>query len=399
MPRKPLAIITADWHIRRQDRVWYRRETLTGDTAYGIQQVVDLAKKYRPEAVCLLGDLFDQRLQQSDALMTMRRAMINFEHMKIGVPFVQGQHELSYPPLLCSIHGWPDHRHLETFEMGGIVAYGLDYQRPRDVEAALNDVPNVDLLLTHQVWKDFMGDDRGDAWFSSATPAIIATGDYHKTIVADYGTKTVLSPGPLCMQNVGEEPAKSVIVLYDDMTTAIQPIKSRGVFHCRLHTEEELEHFIATWKDNPARIPQAGVPIDIRTNIIRVWYRADIPEARPRIEACVGTTAHLFLQVMPVDDPQVTLDAERRVHAVLGGGLVGCINELYGENPCVRDDAVRLARTKDFKSELQNLYTERLKDGIDCDGKGALPREAPRDPQPGEGPNRVREPVVAEGPD
>jgi len=392
MPRKPLAIITADWHIRRQDRVWYRRETLSGDTSYGIQQVVNLAEHYRPEAVFLLGDLFDQRLQQSDALMTMRRAMKQFEFMHVEVPFVQGQHELSYPPLMCAIHGWPDHRHSETFEVGNAVAYGLDYQRPRDVESALNDVPEVDLLLTHQVWKDFMGDDRGDAWFSSATPSIIATGDYHKTVVADYGTKRVISPGPLCMQNIGEEPAKSVVLLYDDLTTAIIPLKSRGVFHCRIHTEEELQSFIDTWKDNPARVPQEMVHTSVRTNILRVWYRADIPEARPRIEGCVGSSVHLFLQVMPVEDPQITLDAERRVTAVLQGGLVGCINELYSENPAVRDDAIRLARTKDFKSELQHLYTERLKDGIDSDGKGVLPTKAPTDPRTGETANRGCEP-------
>ncbi len=373
-----IALVTADWHVRKFDRVWYRRDALTGDTAWGIEQVLAQAEKFDVRSVLLLGDLFEQKLQQSDALATMREALDTLQQQERAIYYVQGQHERSSPPLLSAMHRWPQHIDGKTITMaGGLKIYGLDYKPPNEVRAALEAVPaGTDVLATHQVWKDFMGEDRGDAWFhwASSVPHIL-TGDFHQTLCEQRGQQQVVSPGSLCMQKIDEAPEKHVYILRDDMTVEAVRLHTRGYFEARITSSDELDRFLDTWTQHPARIPKQGVPPTVATNIIRIWYRADIPEARSRLEAQVRLDAHLFTKVVPVEEQQVSVDTERRVRAVLGSGLEGCIRTFYADKAVVCEDAVRLARTRNVSDELLHIYKDRLY-GTDRQRKGPLPAQA-----------------------
>lgn len=358
-----LALVTADWHIRKFDRVWYRRDTLCGDTAWGIKQVLQQAEKFDVRRVLLLGDVFELKLQQSDCLAVMREALDKLQHQQRAVYYIQGQHERSSPPLLSAMHQWPQHLDGRTITMqGDVKIYGLDYKPPNEVKAALEAIPSdTDILATHQVWKDFMGESRGDAWFHWASaPQYIFTGDFHQTLWEQRGDKQIMSPGSLCMQKVDEPSCKSVYILWDNMTAEAIPLHTRGYYEARIHSPEDLDRFLDTWNEHPARSPKQGVPPEVATSIIRVWYRADIPEARERLEARVRLDAHLFTKVVPVEDQQVTADADRRIQAVLGGGLEGCIRTFYAEKQAICDDAVRLARTRNISDELLNIFKGRL---------------------------------------
>jgi len=369
-----VALVTADWHVRKFDRVWYRRDTLCGDTEWGIKQIRDIVHERSIKCVLLLGDLFEQKLQQSDALRVMRVALDDLERQRCNVWYVQGQHERSSPPLLSAIHDWPRHLDgvIEILPGNDMLVYGLDYVPPTDVEEALKRVPDADILATHQVWKDLMGSERGDAWLHWAghVPYVL-TGDYHRTLYEQRGQQSIMSPGSLCMQSIDEVPDKHVYLLRDDMSAEPVRLKSRGYFGARLYSEDDLIQFLDTWHQNPARIPQQEVPHSIATNILRVWYRADIPDAKQRIEARVQLDAHLFMKVIPVEDTQITVDAERRAQAILNGGLEGCIRTFYADNPVVCEDAVRLARTRDIQEELLQIYKERL-NGTDRQREGTL---------------------------
>jgi len=385
-----IALVTADWHVRKFDRVWYRRDTLTGDTAWGIEQVLAQAEKFDVRSVMLLGDLFEQKLQQSDALATMREALDALQHQERAVYYVQGQHERSTPPLLAALHRWPQHIDGQTTTLAnGAKVYGLDYKSPNEVKAALEAVPaGTDVLATHQVWKDFMGEDRGDAWFHWTSVPHILTGDFHQTLDETRGNVHVVSPGSLCMQKVDEPSEKFVYILWDNMTVEAVRLHTRGYFEARINSPDELDRFLDTWTQHPARIPKQGVPATVATNIIRIWYRADIPEARVRLEARVRADAHLFIKVVPVEEQQVSVDTERRVRAVLGGGLEGCIRTFYADKATVCEDAVRLARTRNISDELLHIYKDRLY-GTDRQRKGPLPEQAQsphrRDPRPDQG--------------
>jgi hypothetical protein len=174
------------------------------------------------------------------------------------------------------------------------------------------------------------------------------------------------------MQKIDEPPDKYVFILNDDMTAEPVRIPTRGYFEARIHNQEELDKFLDTWDQHPARMPKADVPPELCMNIIRVWYRADIPEARQRLESRVQLDAHLFLKMVPVEDSQMTADTAQRVNAVLNGGLAGCIRTFYADNAAICDDAVRLAQTRDIQLELEHIFKDRIHNGLDCIREGAL---------------------------
>jgi len=373
---EPIALVTGDWHVRKFDRVWYRRDGLAGDTAWGIKQVVRVMEERDVPCALLLGDLFEQKLQQSDALETMRLALDTFEHRGQPVFYVQGQHERSDPPVLSAMHSWPQHIHGTRARLGyqgtGPEVQGLDYQSPTDVKEALEAV-DCDILATHQVWRDYLGQNYGDAWLSWAARAkYVLTGDFHQSIWEQRGQQWVLSPGSLCMQKIDEPADKYVFILNDDMSAEKIRIPTRGYFEARLHNQDELEQFLDTWNNHPARIPKADVPPTLSMNIIRVWYRTDITDARQRLEAKVSPDAHLFLKSIPVEVAQVSADQEQRVAAVLSGGLAGCIRTFYAGNASVCTDAVRLAQTRDIQTELEHIFKELVYHGSTSQREGAL---------------------------
>jgi predicted phosphodiesterase len=361
---KVCALVTADWHVRKFDRVWYRRDTLRGDTSWGIKQVCKIAQEYSVPCVLLLGDLFDQKLQQSDALQAMREALDEFQRADRAVYYVQGQHERSSPPILSAMHQWPAWIDGQIVTLpGGMTMTGLDYQSPKDVEAAMKSCARTDILATHQVWRDFMGEDRGDAWLHWSQSQCVLTGDYHKSFYRQEGRPHVLSPGSLCMQSIQEDPKKYVYILYDDMSAKQVQFPTRGYFEARIHDEAELEKFLDTWHQHPARMPKQGVPPELMTNIIRVYYRENISGAFTRLTARIAGDAHLFVKQLPVEAPEpVGVDAAERIETVLSGGLVGCVRRYYAEDKAVCGDAVRLAEARDSRlsDTIFSIYKEKL---------------------------------------
>lgn len=355
--RQAQLLITADWHVRKYDRVWYRRPELSGDTQYGISQVVAMAKQLEVP-VLLLGDVFEQKLQQSDALSVMWSAIEALRRCDLRIYYVQGQHELSQPPLLNAIHDWPIHIHGRAIMCGGRKIYGLDYRPAGAVVESLRGVPSDAMLATHQVWKNFMGEDRGDAWFADTPATTILTGDFHHMMISQYGAQTVISPGPICMQAINEPSRKYVIVLYADGTYEPVQLQSRGCYAVHLDTAEELVKFADTWPDAAARTPQFGVPAPIATNILIVRYAPWIPDALPTLEKVVGTSAHLFAMPLPQAAPQ-QLHAAACAEAVLAGGFEGCLRTHYpDEDPAVIDNAIRLYRTNDVETTIADIFRE-----------------------------------------
>jgi hypothetical protein len=372
MAKTPLALFSADWHIRKHDRVWTLLPNLWGDTAFGLHQLCDIADRFEVPYIWMGGDAFEIPEQRNDAIDLARRAMNRLNNGSRRLLYVQGQHERvasDTPPLLSAIDAWPVYLSGQVVTASnGLRIEGLDYQNPGNVEAALKGLPDADILLTHQVWRDFMGEDRGDAWMHwvPLTYQLIATGDYHTPAyqeVPEAPDLHVLSPGTLCMQSVSETPDKSVVIIYDDLSVETVPLLARKYYTELISSVDALDSFVARWPTHDAKAPQGGVPPEIGTNLLRVSYRADITEARALIQAVVGEQVHLLLDPLAAEREPVTVDQTRRHDAVMTGGMEGVLNEFYDDDPQVLTDAIRLHRAEDVNAEIVTVYQEAVARG------------------------------------
>jgi hypothetical protein len=343
MSRQPMVILTSDWHVRKNDQVWTRRPHIFGDAGYGILQVRQYAADMDIGGILLLGDNFDQSVQPSDSLLTMREAMDEFQAIGCQVYYIQGQHELADPPLLSAIHRWPRHFNGEMTTLRcGIEIFGLDYQHPLKVE-----------------------DEYGDAWAHWVPDVnLIATGDWHKTTklppTSAKRRPAIACPGPLCLQKIDEDQHKHIQVLYSDLSVENVPLRARNVHLVEVRSENEFERLMDEWETNPARIPQDGVPDYIATNLVRIRYPDSIAGAKKQLEELTAHQVHLFLDpVRPIAEPQ-TADARRRVQAVMTDGLEGCLDEFYRDPPQTHEDARRLWRSDNIDDEVNAIFNEAI---------------------------------------
>ncbi len=235
---RPLAIVTADLHLRNHDRIWLLHPELRGDAAFAVEQLCNAMYSLQPKFLILAGDVFDAKEQRGLPLDLASRLLGVAEDEGIVVLFVTGQHEQmpANEPQILSAIGAAAHINRRASAGDGICFAGLDYYPPSKVEAALRTAPTGDVLVTHQVWKEFMGDRFGCAsasWIEHPYKLII-TGDYHVAVDtvwynANNEPMNVVSPGPLFMQSISESEDKSLVLLYDDLTTERYPIRTRTV--------------------------------------------------------------------------------------------------------------------------------------------------------------------------
>jgi hypothetical protein len=366
---KAIALVTADWHVRKHDRIWSRRAEIYGDGAYGMQQVIELARKHNTPDVIIAGDVLEDKLQPSDATYALRLCLDHLEEDGRRILYVQGQHEKSTPPWLRALHKAPMHVHHQLVSARGapdIRYYGLDYEDALRAPAALQQIPaEANVLVTHQVWKETMGEERGLASMVDVPRNIALTisGDYHKAMHSRFGQSMFLSPGPLCMQDLREAGPKSVYVLFDNLSIVQEPLRCRQCFEFDINTDDELDEFVSTWHESAARIPQAFVPPHIARNIVRVKCSTNIPHAKAKLTSALAPDVHLFVTPVRHEVEAMGAAQRERCEAVMAGGLRGCIDRLYAEPRDVHDTAVRLEACRNIDEELLTIYKELVAHG------------------------------------
>jgi exonuclease SbcD len=81
---------TADWHLGRI----FHQVHLTEDQAYVLEQVVDAAKEYRPDAVLVAGDVYDRAVPPPEAVELLDDVLSRLV-LDVGVPVVliAGNHD------------------------------------------------------------------------------------------------------------------------------------------------------------------------------------------------------------------------------------------------------------------------------------------------------------------
>lgn len=353
-------LLTADWHISSGGHVWTRRPEITGDVEVSIAQITDIACEYGVKHVIIAGDIFDKKLQTSDALCLMAGFLTCMRSVGITVYFVQGQHELSTPPIMFALSNDVISLHKQLVTIDGATVTGLDYVHPLAVVEEVGGIPDCDILVTHQVWKDLIGETYGDVHLAAVanTVPVIVSGDYHTaTIFKDPYERSVLVPGAICAQRLSEVGPKSVILLQDwDVRQAEHTkLTTRNIFRFVCNDGEHLHDALTAIRMSGAMESQAGVPDAIAKNIVELTVPSGIVDLDVKL-AQLRAATHLFVCVVPTRVTEEVTDV-RRVQAV-SGGLVGCLSEFFKDDERQYRHALNLLRSSELPTTIDEIFKE-----------------------------------------
>ncbi len=222
---KPLAIVTADWHLRRGARIWNTREKPAGDAVCAVKHILDLVRQYRTPYLILAGDILDSPKNYSDCVsyLALLGDTLN-ANPDLKLIYVQGQHDMANPPWLSLLpfadRIWHLNFQAVTDPDTGLIFSGCDYISPAS-ERSLDQLPEGDIIVTHQVCIELIPN--GLCTFNALPKCkVLISGDYHKTTYRVLDTLTkVLIPGCIAPNNLIEAlyPSFNVFLLYDDLET------------------------------------------------------------------------------------------------------------------------------------------------------------------------------------
>ena len=269
----PTHLLTSDWHC--QPGAWASRPEIRGDSFYSLQQIVDYANQYDVHLVGA-GDLFDVQAPDAETCFKVKATL---QQLGRDLLFVEGQHELqpTVPWLYALLDVKRVSLHNYVLKSRGIEMVGLNWLPHEQLQQALAALPKADMLVTHQVWSDFMAPLAGSATLSQVPHVrLVYTGDYHRLKQADVTGATgqplhALNTGSTCMQDIGELAEKQVALLYDDLSYQLLPLKTRPVGSVVLDSVEAVDNAIPTLENTLAAMATAEHPVQ-RQPLIRVYY-------------------------------------------------------------------------------------------------------------------------------
>lgn len=363
-------LVTSDLHL--SDRIW-RHRPIEGDSYHSWAQIVNLAIAQHVDGVILAGDILDKQQNLSVPIQHLLAGLAQLRDACIPVYFNQGQHEYQQSPWmdLDPETRWLHHDDLVTPE-GWRIA-GCDYQNADNLQAFLRSPRALaaDILVCHQVWKDFMGEHgkpQGEFADIPANVKILITGDYHEHICQNFGSLTVLSPGSTHMRSISEPENHEVFLLElgtKDTKPKIQslPLYTRPCI--RLDTKS-LPDFKALKKHTNTLLEGAAsyaqqhdLPPAVRLPLVRLSHRTDEDELVRQFADEFRDRGHLFFRQVTsptADEPSVIdyLDASDRV------SLINCLDQFVDPQtqPLTHSLAVALLQSPDPEQTLHRWIQE-----------------------------------------
>lgn len=369
-------VFCADLHL--DDGAWTTRPAIYGDAYYSFAQIVDYCIAEQLPLI-LGGDVLERKQNLARPVALLCNGLSRAEANNIPVYFIQGNHEYDRNMPWLNVHPWADHMHEKTVDIGGLSVYGLDWLPRGDIQEAFTKIPEgTDVLITHQVWQDFMqkiGRTECDLNDVHNTDLVLS-GDFHvtksvKSTNAQGREIVMYSPGSTCMQDMGESPDKYFLVIGVDDTQRIfveeQPLKTRKLIKHSVTTQDELDNLCAgALADEITAAVEAAradwVPGDIETPLVRVKFAKELPDAYLRVATAVGTRAHLFCEALAQKTKKDTQQTERKLKT----DLLSVVAELTKGDPAAYDFAFKLLTAVDPAREIDILMNE-----IDADGNEA----------------------------
>lgn len=312
---EPMVLMTADWH--GSVTTWNEQPNLRWDSLHSLGQIFDYAIEY-DVPVLGAGDLLNDSEPDSEVVYRIiqqcerrrgRGSSARGESFRVG--FVQGQHDkvlTGHRPWL-GLSSWTNHLDgcYESLTTTIKVA-GLDHVPAARLHDSLHTVcgNNVDLLVCHQVWKDFMGPHIGGEGSFSQIPTVrhVLTGDFHehrvvKAIGASGQEMTIFSPGSISMRSLAEPPDKAIFLLYDDFSYKSLPLRTRPfhAFACENEAgfQDVLDRLDELLEAMPILESLGEEKYDpLMQPIIKIQRPDDVHEAYGRLLKCVNNRGYLF---------------------------------------------------------------------------------------------------------
>jgi hypothetical protein len=364
MQSKPIALFFADSHL--DENAWPSRPDLKGDSMWAFKQIVDAALNHDVKCVVGAGDLIDVRNPKSSVVEFIRTQLRVLHFADINFRFIQGQHELAKPTWFSAASPFALSIHERLDEIGSINVYGIDWTPGDQIGAKLAKIPkDVDVLVMHQIWDEFMGDIRpGECTFDQVPPInTLFTGDYHSNKTGKFKGFKFISPGATHMRAIDEPVSHYYYLLSEDMEWTRHTLLSRSTYRTRITKESSFRKFLNNW---PQRLEQLldeahSLPTDLLKPVVRVSYKRGIDKAKYRLQKCIGDDAFLFTKELV---PRKSKDEEGEEsqaisNSVLSRGLSGCLPLVMDKEHEDFLSIQRLLLSNNVNSELVLMKKER----------------------------------------
>lgn len=230
----------ADLHLGGALR---QRKELWGESYYVLDLLSKALKGKKLDAVVSAGDFFDAK--QIDG-MSIRSARKFLNALEVPLYSIVGNHDKGKVDMLESLDvATVTNFNKKTVNINDTVLYGLDYHR--DNKKQLNEVPECDILVTHNSYQHLLSYE--GAWNLSMDMVPqraknVFSGDIHTTKITDLPDKrgVFVSPGSLYANKISESSPKGYYI-YDDGDWEFVEIPYRDIYRL---TEEDLESLLET---------------------------------------------------------------------------------------------------------------------------------------------------------
>lgn len=333
---KPVALHFSDSHLRPDK----------GDSFFAFRQIVDEAVRLKIPLIGA-GDLLDKQANRAATIVFMTEQLRRLRDAKLKLYHVQGQHEFDSVPWMETADNTV-HIHKKLTRFDDFVFYGLDWQPFGKLQEELAEIPkDVDFLVCHQVWANWMGDIAAPQGSFDQIPGHIThvqTGDLHswkleKHKNADDKKMVVLSTGATTQQTVAEPEQHHYALRMADGTFEKKTLKSRVFVDCGLLARtEDLDKFVAELEATLAEAQQRAAAMDLipelMTPVFRVSYHAKVSDTVRRVEKVVGNRAILRFKELPPEEKTVTYQQAKKK-----GGVAVTPLSMLGEEVDKEEDA------------------------------------------------------------
>jgi hypothetical protein len=357
----PLFVFTADLHL--EDGAWTSRPGIYGDSYFSFAQIVDYCVEHKLPLI-LGGDVLEKKNNSARPIARLCEGLSKMQSADLPVFYIQGNHEYDRNAPWLSVHSWPKHLHGERHSFNGVHVYGLDWLPRGEIQEAMKNIPEgTDILVTHQVWEEFMqGLGRIECTLPDVYHArVVLNGDFHPTkIVSGTGAHAqpirMLSPGSTCMQDCSESPNKFffVVGLTPNGEIDFEPrgLETRNFVSFQVGDQEELDRLCAGGLvECIAALPPKKYPVD--KAIVRIKFDKNLPDAYLRLSTAAGEICHLFCEALP-DRGQVARAAASRASA--RNDLLSALVELLNEDSEAYKIAAALVAAEEPAKELETIY-------------------------------------------
>lgn len=369
----PLFVFCADLHL--EDGAWSTRPAIYGDAYYSFEQIVDycIAQKL---PLIMGGDILERKQNLARPIAKLCAGLTRMQQADVRAYYIQGNHEYDRNAPWLSIHPWPLHLHDSGVQLHDVGIWGLDWLPKGDIQTALQEVPaDTDILITHQVWKDFMGNvGRTECELTDVHHVgIVLAGDFHvtktiKAVNAQGNPVQMLSPGSTAMQDIGESPEKSFFVISktDDGQIVFeqQSLKTRQFLKYTVETQEELDdlcsgQLMAAIDGAVAQAKADDVPEYIQKPLVRVKFNKQLPDAYLRLLTAAGEAAHMFCDALADKARERPASASR---ATVSNTLLSALEDLLGPGTEEYKLAASLVSATDPNKELDMRFKQYVED-------------------------------------